>query len=70
MFLTVKQAAAFACVSQSLIYALLKSGRLDAVRIGCRVGKGKWLVKQEALTAFLETCKPAIQQAPALRHIH
>ena len=34
-----------ATVSRSLIYSLLKQGKLEAVRIGCR-GKGKWLIEQ------------------------
>ena len=32
--LTVKQAAERACVSRSLIYAVIRQGRLSALRIG------------------------------------
>jgi excisionase family DNA binding protein len=56
MYLTPKQAAARACVSVSLIYALLRNGRLLALRVGVR-GKGKWLIRSEDLDAFLASCK-------------
>lgn len=68
---TVKQAAERAHVSRSLIYALLRTGRLKALRIGCR-GRGKWLIEEEVLAAFVEECRagvpsPAVQ--PPLRHL-
>jgi excisionase family DNA binding protein len=68
MKLTVKQAAARACVSKSLLYALLKSGRLAGVRIGCR-GRGTWRVEESVLDAFLEDCKSEPPPEPPLRHI-
>ena len=69
--LSVKQAATQAGVSRSLIYALLRQGRLAAVRIGCR-GKGKWRIEQSALDAFVEQCKAAAPPAALttpLRHL-
>ena len=53
--LTPKQCAERATVSLSLIYALLRSRRLPALRVGVN-GKGKWLVRQEDLDSFLKTC--------------
>jgi excisionase family DNA binding protein len=56
--LTVKEAAAHARVSPSLIYALLKARKIPALRVGCR-GKGKWLISVEDLDGFLAGCKLA-----------
>ena len=55
-YLTVKQAAARACVSPSLVYALLKARRLPAIRVGVR-GKGKWLISVSDLDGFMASCK-------------
>lgn len=68
---TVKQAAERAHVSRSLIYALLRTGRLKALRIGCR-GKGKWLIEEDTLAAFVEECRagaPSPAALPPLRHL-
>lgn len=71
MKLTVKQAAEKAHVSRSLIYGLLRAGRIKALRIGVR-GRGKWVIEQDALDAFLETCKagvPSPTKLPPLKHL-
>lgn len=54
--LTPLQAAKRANVSLSMIYALLRAGRLPGYRVGCR-GKGKWLIREEDLDGFLASCK-------------
>lgn len=54
--LTPKQAAGRACVSVSLIYALLRSKRLPGYRVGVR-GRGKWLIEESELDGFLASCK-------------
>ncbi|QEL17660.1 helix-turn-helix domain-containing protein [Limnoglobus roseus] len=71
MRLTVKQAAERAQVSRSLVYGLLRTGRLKALRIGVR-GRGKWLIEVEELDAFLESCRaagPPPAARPPLRHL-
>ncbi len=62
-YLTVKQAAARACVSPSLLYALLKARKLPASRVGCR-GRGKWLIAVADLDGFLAACKLADMPVP------
>ncbi len=56
MKLTPKECAKRACVSLSLIYALLQQRKIPALRIGVR-GRGKWLVEEEDLDGFLANCK-------------
>lgn len=56
MKLTPKEAAKRACVSVSLIYALLKQRRLPALRVGVR-GRGKWLIESDDLDGFLSECR-------------
>lgn len=69
MKLTVKQAAERASVSPSRIYALLRSGRIQATRIGCR-GKEKWLVDEATLDDFIKSCRTEVRPAlPPLRHL-
>lgn len=54
--LTPMECAEKANVSLSLIYAVLKSGRLKAMRIGCR-GKGKWLVDHDDFENWKQSCR-------------
>jgi excisionase family DNA binding protein len=55
--LNVKQAAARAGgVSPSTIYELCRAGRLPHYRIGGR-GRGRILIDEEALDAFLAACR-------------
>lgn len=66
--LTPKQAAVRANVSRSLIYSLLRQGKLPAARIGCR-GRGKWLISPEDLETYMEQCKVTREPLTPLRHI-
>jgi excisionase family DNA binding protein len=54
--LTPAECAGLANVSLSLIYAVLKAGRLKAMRIGCR-GKGKWLVDPSDFENWKQSCR-------------
>ena len=54
--LTPADCAERACVSLSLIYSVIKQGRLKAYRIGCR-GRGKYLVGEADFEAWLASCK-------------
>ena len=54
--LTVKEAANKACVSESLIYGVLKAGRLKGMRIGCR-GRGCWRIDEGDFEEWLSTCR-------------
>ncbi len=69
MRLTPKQASERMCVSLSLVYQLLQQRRLPAYRIGVR-GRGKWVIEEADLEAFLAECK--INEVPPddrLKHI-
>ena len=68
MRLSVKEAARRATVSQSLIYALLKTGRLPAVRLGCR-GRGVWRIEESDIDSYVESCKVGASSPPPLSHI-
>lgn len=50
-------------VSQSTVYGLVKAGRVQAYRVGCR-GKGKILISQDDWEAFLATCRVAGRTEP------
>lgn len=54
--LTPAACAERACVSLSLIYAVIKQGRLKAYRIGCR-GKGRYLVEETDFDLWLQSCR-------------
>ena len=54
--LTPQEAADRACVSRSLIYALLRRGRLPAMRVGAS-GRGRWVIDADDLERFLASCK-------------
>lgn len=54
--MTPKDMAAYMCVSLSMVYSLLQSGKIPAHRIGCR-GRGKWLARREDVDGFLASCK-------------
>lgn len=54
--LDVQRAAIALGVSRSLVYALLKSGKLQGLRVGVR-GRGKWVIEESDLARFRESCK-------------
>ena len=61
---TPKQLSEAEGVSLSLVYALVKQGRLAAYRVGCR-GRGKLLIEDADWAAFLASCKaPAPGSVP------
>lgn len=68
--LTVDEAAARLHVSPSTVYGLCKSGRLPSYRIGIH-GRGKVLIREDDLEAFLQSSKVAPEQPQRmqLRHI-
>ncbi len=55
MLITVKQAATMLTVSPSLVYALVASGTLPAVRLG--TGRGTIRLDDEAVRQYLEATK-------------
>jgi excisionase family DNA binding protein len=70
--LTVKEAAAYARVSQALVYEWCKEGRLAHHRLGKQGRRGKIGIDPSDLDAFLRRCKvtPGPAADPdALRHI-
>jgi excisionase family DNA binding protein len=54
--LTPAECAERANVSLSLIYAVLKSGRLKAMRIGCR-GRGCWRIDPDDFENWKQSCR-------------
>ncbi|MBA4066193.1 MAG: hypothetical protein C0501_21260 [Isosphaera sp.] len=67
--MTPKEVAERANVSLSLVYALLHSGKLKGMRIGCR-GRGKWLVDPADYDAFIATCKLGDLPEPDTQPFH
>jgi len=55
--LTVREAAERMEVSKSLVYRLVDEGRLKAVRIGQRGRRGKIVIMEPDVVAFLKTCE-------------
>ncbi len=53
---TPKQLAEDTGVSQSVIYGLIRQGRLVAYRVGCR-GRGKYLIDESDWEKFLAACR-------------
>ena len=71
MRLTPRQAAARVPVSISLVYQWCEQGLLPHYRLGGRGRRGKILIEETDLTAFLEGHKVTPTPAPVegLRHI-
>ncbi|MBY0457035.1 MAG: helix-turn-helix domain-containing protein [Gemmataceae bacterium] len=68
-YLTVAQAAARACVSESLIYEACKAKRLVHFRPGIN-GRGKILILPEDVDRWMASFKvEAGQSTPPLKHI-
>lgn len=55
----VKQAAAKLEISQSLCYRLIEEGRLKCARIGQRGKRGKIIIREPDIEAFLKECQSA-----------
>jgi excisionase family DNA binding protein len=55
---TVKAAAERLEISQSLVYRLVEEGRIPCVRIGARGRRGKIIIREHDIEAFLKTCRP------------
>lgn len=71
--LTVKQAAARACVSESLIYAWCADGTLPHLRVGRKGKRGHIRIAAEDLEGVLANFKvsgPPSPTAPILKHLH
>ncbi len=71
--LTIKQAAARAGVSSSLVYAWCAAGILPHYRFGRKGRRGRILIDETEFKAFLATCRqegrPHVAPMPELRHI-
>jgi excisionase family DNA binding protein len=74
MKLTIKQAAARAGVSPALVYQWCEERRLPHYRLGGKGKRGKILVEESDLDAFLASLKVEAGQGggglPGLRHIN
>jgi excisionase family DNA binding protein len=71
MKLAVKEAAKAAGVSQALIYEWCHERRLKHYRFGTKGRRGKILIEESDLAAFLESCTvgPDTAAVGALKHI-
>ena len=73
--LTIKDAADRSGMSTSLLYQLCAERRLPHFRLGREGKRGKILIEEADLKAFLATCRveaggeAGAASAPALRHI-
>lgn len=65
--LTVKQAAARSGLSPSLIYALCAERRLPHLRLGKKGRRGRILIEECDLAAFMDSCRVPAEQAPAVK---
>lgn len=68
--LSVKDAAARACVSKSLVYAWCEDGTLPHVRVGRTGKRGKILIQPKDLDEVLAALKVEGRPLPHLKHIH
>jgi excisionase family DNA binding protein len=64
---TVKDAAARLEISDSLVYALLMTGKLRGSRHG--LGRGTWRISEEQLQDYLEQSEPKQPQPAGLKWI-
>lgn len=67
MMLTVAQAAERACVSSSLIYEWCAEKRLPHLRLGKRGRRGRVLIEEAHLAAFMESCRVAAEEPPKVK---
>ena len=65
--LTVKAAAERAGVSPSLIYALCAEKKLAHLRCGAKGRRGRVLIAEPDLAAFMESCRVAAEESPAVK---
>lgn len=65
--LTVRQAALASGLSPSLIYALCAEPKLPHLRCGAKGRRGRILIDEADLAAFLESCRVAAGASPAVR---
>jgi len=65
--LTVKQAAVRSGLSPSLVYALCAERRLPHLRLGKRGRRGRVLIEESDLAAFMESCRVGADDAPAVK---
>jgi excisionase family DNA binding protein len=70
--LTVKQAAALAGVSASLVYGWCAEGLLVHYRFGTKGRRGKLMIDEQDLETFLASCRQEAKpqaEVPPLKHI-
>src|SRR5262245_30301799 len=67
MLLTVKQAATKAGISPGLVYLWCAERRIPHVRAGGRGRRGRILIEETDLTAFLDSCRVPADEAPIAR---
>jgi excisionase family DNA binding protein len=69
--LTPAQVAARLGVSKALVYQWVEEGRLPAYRLGTGGRRGRILIDEVDLNAFLATCRSGAQAAnPGVRFTH
>jgi excisionase family DNA binding protein len=69
MLMNAKQAASRSGLSLSLIYRLCAEGRLPHYRVGGEGRRGKLLIAEADLEAFLQSCRVEGADDGPLRHI-
>jgi len=67
MLLTVKQSAGKAGISPGLVYLWGAERRLPHVRAGGKGRRGRILIEETDLAAFLDSCRVPAEEAPAVK---
>ena len=58
---TPKEAAALMRICQSMVYQLTNEGRLPYLRVGGKGKRGKKLIKESDIEAFMEACRADLE---------
>jgi excisionase family DNA binding protein len=61
--MTIKEAAERLEISRSLCYRLVEEGRLKCLRIGQEGRRGKIIVRESDIAAFLDSCERKVTRA-------
>lgn len=70
MKLTIKRAAEVAQVSKALLYQLCHENRIPHYRVGGDGRRGRILIDENDLHAFMQSCRVEVQATPPTKLTH